>query len=380
MPRSSWKVTRWSSPGAKVGSIKTIELAPNGGALVTFTVNEDFAPLKRGTTATVRSPSLSQIAGRQVQLTLPAEGDSQQSYPGGAEAAGEEIEDGGTLSQSETVSAVDLDELFNTLDARTIRNLKKVIKGFEISYDGVGKQANKGFRYLNPFLSTSRRVFGELNRDEQALQALIVDGSKLSGALAERAPDLTALIGNLNRFQGALANEKENLATAVREFPDFMREANTTFVNLRATLDDVDPLVDASKPVAVRLRPFFTEFRAAAAGLVPTVEDLDQLILRPGHGQRPRRSEPPPARGHRGRARQRLADLRRKPQRPRRSRLGRRRRLHPGRLRRAGLRAQGRPARGRLPAGVHAGARPHGSTTSPTPASTTRMAAWAASS
>ena len=29
-----------------------------------------------------------------------------------------------------------------------------------------------------------------------------------------------------------------------------MRRANTTFVNLRSALDDVDPLVDAAKPVA----------------------------------------------------------------------------------------------------------------------------------
>ena len=187
------------------------------------------------------------------------------------------------MTQAETVSEVDLDELFNTLDARTIRNLKKVIKGFEISYDGVGEQANKGFKYLNPFLSTSRRVFSEINRDEQALESLIVDGSKLSGALAERAPDIEQLVGNLNRFQGALARQKTSLSEAVQEFPDFMRQANTTFVNLRATLDDVDPLVDASKPVAVRLQPFFQEFRAAAADAVPTVRDLDHLVLRPGH-------------------------------------------------------------------------------------------------
>ncbi len=190
--------------------------------------------------------------------------------------------DGGRIEQEDTIANVDLDEIFNTLDDRTIRNLKKVIKGFEISYDGVGEQANKGFKYLNPFLSTSRRVFGELNRDERALEALIVDGSKLSGALAERAPDLEQLVGNLNRFQGALARQKSSLSEAVAEFPDFMRQANTTFVNLRAALDDVDPLVDASKPVAVAPAPFFSEFRAAAADAVPTVRDLDHLVLRPG--------------------------------------------------------------------------------------------------
>ena len=271
--------------GNPVGVVKKIELGDEGEALVTFSVNDEHAPLKRGTTATVRSFSLSGIANRQIQLTLPAEGDSgsTSSYPGGTRAAGEEIPDGGLMSQGETVSEVDLDEVFNTLDDRTVRNLKKVIKGFEISYDGVGKQANKGFRYLNPFLSTSQRVFGELNRDSAALERLIVDGSQLSGALAERAPDLEALIGNLNRFQGALANQKDSLAAAVEKFPGFMREANTTFVNLRATLDDVDPLIDASKPVALRLRPFFREFRGAARGLVPTIRDLDHLVLRPGH-------------------------------------------------------------------------------------------------
>jgi phospholipid/cholesterol/gamma-HCH transport system substrate-binding protein len=269
--------------GKPVGTVKEIELGENGEALVTFTVAEEYTPLQRGTTATVRSFSLSGVANRQVQLALPAEGGDGSTYPGGATEPGEEIPDGGFLSRGETVSEVDLDEVFNTLDDRTVRNLKKVIKGFEVSYEGVGEQANQGFKYLNPFLSSSRRVFGELNRDERTLERLIVDGSQLSGALAERAPDLEALIGNLNRFQGALAREKESLSETVARFPTFMRRANTTFVNLRAMLDDVDPLVEASKPVAVRLRPFFSEFRGAAENLVPTTADLDHLVSRPGH-------------------------------------------------------------------------------------------------
>ena len=61
-----------------------------------------------------------------------------------------------------------------------------------------------------------------------------------------------------------------------------MRNFNTTAVNLRATLDDLDPLVDASKPVADRLSPFFRNFRAASADLVPTVRDLDVIIKDPG--------------------------------------------------------------------------------------------------
>src|SRR6185436_14421459 len=68
--------------------------------------------------------------------------------------------------------AVDLDQLFNTLSPKTIKDFKHVIEGFAQSYDGVSKQANEGLKYANPFLSTSRRVFAELNSDQRAFENL----------------------------------------------------------------------------------------------------------------------------------------------------------------------------------------------------------------
>jgi phospholipid/cholesterol/gamma-HCH transport system substrate-binding protein len=214
---------------------------------------------------------LSGIANRQVQLTLPP-----------STEAGPEIPSGATLPESATTSEVDLDQLFNTLNAKTIKNFKHVIEGFELSYEGVAKQANTGFRYLNPFLSTSRQVFGELTRDTPALEHLIVDTSHLSGALARRAPDISLLIHNANLMMGALGRQHAALSRSIRELPGFMRQSNTTFVNLRATLDDLDPLINASKPVAEKLGPFFHVFRRAARDAVPTITDLDQIVKRPG--------------------------------------------------------------------------------------------------
>ncbi|MDQ3759123.1 MAG: MlaD family protein, partial [Actinomycetota bacterium] len=158
--------------GLAAGSVKEIELGGDGEALVTFTVDEEFAPLPRGTTATVRLGSLSSVAGRQVQLTLPPVGTGDV----------EEIEDGGTMSQSETVSAVDLDEIFNTLDTETVKDFKEVITGFRDSYEGfsdleVEKAANKGSKYFNPLLSSSRRVFDELTRNPGAFEGLLVDAA-----------------------------------------------------------------------------------------------------------------------------------------------------------------------------------------------------------
>ena len=257
--------------GVPSGSVKSIALGDRGQALVTFTVQDPYAPLREGTHATIRSYSLSGIANRQIQLDLPAE-----------DTAGPGLPSGSTLPESQTTSEVDLDQLFNTLNARTIKNFKHVIEGFELSYEGVARQANAGYKYLNPFLSTSRQVFGELTRDTPTLERLIVDTSHLSGALAERSSDLSGLVHNANLMMGAIAGQSTALQSALVRLPDFMRRSNTTFVNLRATLDDLDPLVDASKPVAERLGPFFSTFRRAAHDAVPTITDLERTIRRPG--------------------------------------------------------------------------------------------------
>jgi phospholipid/cholesterol/gamma-HCH transport system substrate-binding protein len=260
-----------SVAGVPAGSVKEIKLGDDGEALVQMEVEDTYAPLPDGTHATIRSQSLSGIANRYVSLDLPS-----------GESSGETIEDGGTIEQSDTTSEVDLDELFNSLDEPTVKDLKSVIKGFARSYDGVGPQTSQGFHYLNPFLSTSRRVFGELNADQPALERLIVDTAGLTSNLAERSDDLEQLVGNANRMFGAIGRRESELASAVSQLPDFMRQANTTFFNLRVALDDVDPLVDASKPVAEKLQPFMRNLRGFARDAVPAVRDLDHIISRKG--------------------------------------------------------------------------------------------------
>jgi phospholipid/cholesterol/gamma-HCH transport system substrate-binding protein len=61
-----------------------------------------------------------------------------------------------------------------------------------------------------------------------------------------------------------------------------MRQFNTTAVNLRAALDDVDPLINATKPVARKLQPFTKRLRSFARDAVPTVKNLNQIINQPG--------------------------------------------------------------------------------------------------
>lgn len=257
--------------GAAAGSVTDVRLGEDGTARITFEVDDEFAPLRRGTTATVRSFSLSGVANRLIQLSIPPRG-----------GGGEEIPDGGELVESETVPEVDIDALFNTLDKETVANLKKTIRGFEQSYEGVGRQANRGYRYANPLLSTARQVTAELLRDRAAFQNLVVDTAQLSGALEGRSSELTELVTNANRAMGALGRDSAALAGTVEALPPFIRRFNTTAVNLRAALDDLDPLVRAGRPAARELGPFMAALRRFAAGAAPAARDLDRALARAG--------------------------------------------------------------------------------------------------
>jgi phospholipid/cholesterol/gamma-HCH transport system substrate-binding protein len=259
--------------GTKAGSVKDIGVTSDGQAEIKLSIDETHAPLRRGTSATIRQASLSGIANRYVDLQLP---------PGDKDDTGE-IEDGGEIGVDKTETAVELDQLFNTLDPPTRKALQDFFKGGAKQYAGKGgDQANRGYHYLNPALSTASRLFNELNRDTPLLERFIVDSETLVSALAERRDDLAGLIGNLNDTTRALGADKEALAEVIGRLPGFMRRSNTTFVNLRATLDDVDPLVTASKPVAKKLKPFLPELRVFARDARPTVRDLQLTIQRKG--------------------------------------------------------------------------------------------------
>jgi phospholipid/cholesterol/gamma-HCH transport system substrate-binding protein len=257
--------------GVPVGSVKGIKLTDDGHADIELSIDGDHAPLRRGTRAEIRQFSQSGLANRYVDLKLPP--DTEDTIP-----------DGGVIETDKTVTQVDLDELYNTLDPETRRSLQGFFKGGADQWRGREREANVGFQYLNPALATSSRLFNELTKDTPLLERFLVDSSEMVTALAERRDDLAALIGNLNQTTRALGSQKEALAESIGRLPPFMRRANTTFVNLRSTLDQVDPLVEASKPVAKRLQPFLTQARAFAADAEPTVRDLSITIRRRGGG------------------------------------------------------------------------------------------------
>ena len=256
--------------GTPIGKVTSIKLTDDGQADLTLHITQDgFAPVPDGTHAQVRQTSLSGVANRYVNLDLGPN-------------SNRSLDDGATIPASMTTSTVDLDALFNTFDPKTRKALSGVIRGFGKQYIGNEQGANDGWLYLNPSLAASSRLFSELNRDTPLLERFVVANSKLVTDLAAKRDDLSGLVRNFNVAFGAIGSQKEALAHAIQLLPPFMRRANTTFVNLRATLDDLKPLVDESKPVTPKLRRFLAELRPLTHDARPTLRDLNRLISSPG--------------------------------------------------------------------------------------------------
>ncbi|HEX2086181.1 MAG TPA: MlaD family protein, partial [Solirubrobacteraceae bacterium] len=190
--------------GRRVGTIEAVELTDDGQAELTLRIeDEDIVPLRTGTRATLRIASLSGSANRYVDLRIPP-------------AGGQPLEEGDVIEASDTTSAVEVDQLFQTFDKRTRQGLRSFIRGQARQWgNDQGELGNAGWNYVNPAVVSARRLFAELNYDRRILEEFVVNSSKLVTDVADRRDDLAALVDQLADMLGAIAREESSLRDAI---------------------------------------------------------------------------------------------------------------------------------------------------------------------
>jgi phospholipid/cholesterol/gamma-HCH transport system substrate-binding protein len=248
--------------GVPVGSVDDVKLTDNGQAQVDISVDR---PLHEGTTAIIRATSLSGIANRYISI--------QPGPDNNPELASDAI-----ISETDTTSPVDLDQLFNTLRGPERQALRNVIQGSATVYAGQGPAANQTYKYLSPSLVATDRLIQELNRDEGTLTNFIVNGANVVSAVAERRADLSSLTQNANVALGSIAAENRSFDQALVALPGTLRQANTTFHNLRPALDDLTPLVNATRASTKTLAPFLRQLHPVLTRSVPVFRDLNRAV------------------------------------------------------------------------------------------------------
>lgn len=255
---------------AKVGSVQSISLTPDGQAQVVMGIDSNVGKLPEGTVARIYENSLSGIANKYVVL-----------QPGTDSAS---IPDGGVIPSDRTYAQVNLDQLFDTLGPKTRQGLSQFIRGQAASIDGKAPQAHETLKYLYPALLSTTDVTRELSKNEPIFDSLLVQGAQAMQVLASRTAELSQLVSNTNATMGAIASQSQNLQQTLSLLAPTLNHSTRTFAGLRSTLDVLDPLVRASIPANRRLTEFATGLRQLTNLSIPTVGQLSALIRNPSGG------------------------------------------------------------------------------------------------
>src|SRR5579859_371839 len=232
--------------GTTAGVVDAIKLTPNGLAEVDVSIDPSFGPLRQGTTAAIRSPGLTGIASRYVDVS-PA--------PSFQPA----LRDDGVIGTSQTSGIVDIDELFNALDANTREGLRRVIRGFGAWYQGKSAQANLTSQYFPPALRAYTQLFSQIDASTPALDRFITQTSEALGRVDQHAAQLTDLVSQAKVTAEGLSSDNRSLTQALTNLPGALRNGTATFERLRTqALPGLTRLVNATRPVVGPLRPFLT--------------------------------------------------------------------------------------------------------------------------
>ena len=252
--------------GSPVGNVSGIDLSPNNLAEIHVEVDQE---LHEGTTAVIRATSLSGVANHYLSISPGPNSDPP-------------LEEGATLGLSSTTTPVDVDQLFNSFPKKVREGLQNFIKGNGQIYAGRGPEANESYKYFGTALNRATAFAKELNSDEDLLSKFLVSSSNLTTAVAGRGQQLSSAISNANQAFQAISSQNVALERTLEELPPVMRQSNTTFVNLRAALDDVEPLINTAKPATKDLAPFLAELRPVLTKFVPFTQNLTLALDRPG--------------------------------------------------------------------------------------------------
>lgn len=252
--------------GSPVGSVEEIGLTEDNLAEVEVSVDLE---LHEGTTAGVRATSLSGVANHYVSISP-----GPNSNPA--------LDDGDVIGLESTTTPVDLDQFLNTFPNPVRRALGDFVRGNAQIWRGRGPEARETFKYFAPALNRASHFAQQLNADQRLLARFVVSSAKLATAVSQRGEELSGAISNATTASEAIAGQNVAFDRTLRLLPPVLRQANTTFVNLRAALDDLDPLVETSKPATKDLAPFLRELRPVLSRAVPVFRDLRLAVRRKG--------------------------------------------------------------------------------------------------
>jgi phospholipid/cholesterol/gamma-HCH transport system substrate-binding protein len=250
--------------GVRIGDVQDVEVE-DGNAVVTFAVERDYLPIYRDATILLRP----QTGLEDMFFQLDP----------GTRAAGE-VEEGETLSVSNTAPDVELNEILEFLDGDTQAYLRLLLVGAGKGLDGRAKDLGELLGSLGPINRDLERLNRKVAERKDNLQNLITNFNRLTATVGRAEDDLAELVTTSNASLGAIAEQDLNVQRAVSLLPGTLSQARQTLAALTPFANELGPTFNELRPFARALPELNASTEEFATAVTPILQDEIRPFVR----------------------------------------------------------------------------------------------------
>lgn len=239
--------------GVDVGRVESTE-AVDGGARVEISVDDEAGPLHEGAVIRV---GVKALVGS--------------SYVDVVDGDGDEMPSGTTIAAKNVVDAVDVDELYETLDDPTRESLKSALQSLDKGVKGRGQDLDVTLTGLGEIAHSGESVLNALAVQSGDLEQLTVEVRRLLESLDTGRGLIADVVTDARTLTAATAQKSEQVKETVRVLPGLVQALEPAGTSL-------EDLSGSLSPVAADLRQAAPDLNVALLQLPAISKDLDGLV------------------------------------------------------------------------------------------------------
>lgn len=254
--------------GFAAGTVETIEVVDRR-ALVTLSLDKDVAPLHAGAEVLVGWKAA--LSERLLEVV-------------DGPAGGAEIPNGGLL-EGQMPAPTELDDILNSLDAKTRGHLQRMLADLDTTFDGRERDLNATIKSGGPTLEELGALLQAVGTDGPAIRHLVTRMNEMLEVMAARDDEVRQIVESFHAVTEEVAGSRKQLRETLKELPPTLRQANETLGLVPDAVDeavplleDLEPTTETLIPVSKDLAPLLRDLRPFARDLRPTLAGLHQLL------------------------------------------------------------------------------------------------------
>jgi phospholipid/cholesterol/gamma-HCH transport system substrate-binding protein len=256
--------------GLRVGEVKKVDRASDGGAVIEFEVDDDYAPIPRDTAARVGERTVVGENYLELQLGMTTTDD---------------LPSGDTLPMSQAQESVQVDEILSVLDAETRQRARKLIRGLGRGLAGRGEKFNEAGNALNNAVAAGGPVLDVLAHDRRQLARLFDRFGAVARSVGERGGAIRVLAREGRVTAESLADRDGAVRAMLEQMPPTLAQVRQTTGMLRGVTRTTTPVlselahaVRELRPVVSTLAPAAREGRSVMRELKGAAPRLEQVL------------------------------------------------------------------------------------------------------